>query len=204
MNIVIAHLTKGGAGKTTIATNLSLMMKQAVLLDFDIDQLASFTFAQKNDNVKCFADPSTREIEELLKCSNTIIFDTGGYDNPTTQALIGSADLVIIPVLNNALETNALKMFNEKIIKINSILGKKLNLLIVPIRMLVTRANTKEKILEFFKPLKELGFHVSNPIYYRIAYQHAYDQGKSVKDLKDQKAINEMLDLVKTIKRIIK
>ncbi len=202
MTVAIIHLTKGGSGKTTLGTNLAVEFAlrglKPTLVDFDTDQGASSHFIAKRYgwdilDIDLLEDPSTNELENNIRTHRNMIFDTGGYDSSTTQALIATADVVLIPVLNNDIETNSLIKLSEKIHKIGKITGRNINLIIVPSRIHYTCS--KDKVEDYFKELKSFGYKVSNPIYYRLSYQRAYALGKGVTELNDKKAKGEIIDL---------
>lgn len=202
MTIAVIHLTKGGAGKTTLATNLSVEMAKRglkpVLVDLDQDQGASVQFMKARYgydklDIDLYSTPSIQTIENCIKAGEAMVFDTGGYDSSTTQALIATADTVLIPVLNNDIEKNALIKLSDKLHKIIEITGKVIDFVIVPTR--IHTSCTIDKARDYFKDLEALGYRVSNPIYYRLAYQKAFNAGEGVVEGKDKKARAEIEDL---------
>lgn len=203
MTIAVIHLTKGGAGKTTLATNISVEFARRgykpTLVDFDIDQGASTHFIKKRDkeDISLLKNPTPKEIQNIVKTDDVIVFDTGGYDNSTTQAVMMSSDLVLIPVLNNEIETNAFVKLSEKLYKAVKITNKQITPFIVPCR--IHSAISKKEIKDYFAPLSATGYLVTDPIYYRLAYQKAFDDGLGVVEYKDKKAQTEIYNLVNTI-----
>lgn len=206
MTIAVIHLTKGGAGKTTLATNISVELAKRglkpTLADMDTDQSASMEFLKRRYgydklDIDPLHNPDTKQIEYCIKNRDLLVFDTGGYDSPTTQALIATADIVLIPVLNNDIEKNALIKLSAKLHQIAQITNKNINYYIVPSR--IHTSVSKEKAVAYFSELVQMGYSVTNPIYYRLAYQKAFSTGDGVIEGKDKKAIAEVQELVNII-----
>ena len=139
---------------------------------------------------------------ELLEDKESVsIFDTGGYDLATTQALISASDVVLLPTNMSSIELQAFVKLMEKIQEIQKILGgDNTNLIVVPTR--IHHAISNEAIAAYFEPLKELGYKIAPTIRYRISYQKTYENGGSVVGGADIKARTEIYNLSEYIKSI--
>lgn len=209
LTIAVIHLTKGGAGKTTLATNIAVELSRRVLaepylIDFDEDQRASEAFIAKRikEDIHLLADPTFKQIDDLITQQETVVFDTGGYDSSNTQALIATADIVLIPVLNNDIERNALIKLSAKLHQIGKITNKTINYLIVPTR--IHTSVNKHIAMNYFKELEPMGYKITEPIYYRLAYQKCFNTGLGVVEGKDKKAKAEIVELVNIVLKGIK
>lgn len=200
--IALVNLTKGGVTKTTLATNLSMQFtrdgESVNLVDLDVTQEAAYSWSLQND-INGFLNPTIDEIAKILEDKESInIFDTGGYDLVSTQALISASDAVLIPTSMSSIETKAFIRLAKKIEDIKQILGKDdLNLIVVPTK--IHHATSSEAIAEYFGSLKELGYKIAPSISYRVSYQRAYENGGSVVGGSDAKARTEIKNLAEFI-----
>lgn len=108
--IIVVGGIKGGSGKTTIATNLSVLRakenRDVLLVDAD-DQETATDFTQlRNDKLEDGAGytsiklsgPAVRtQIQRLSDKYDDIIVDTGGRDTTSQRAGLTVADLLLIP-----------------------------------------------------------------------------------------------------------
>ncbi len=205
MTIALVNLTKGGVTKTTIATNLSMQFKRdgenVNLIDLDVTQEAAYSWSLENE-VNGFLNPKPDKIMELLEDTESVnIFDTGGYDLVSTQALICSSNAVLIPTSMSSIETKAFIKLAGKIEAIKDKTGiKDLNLIVVPTK--IHHATSSEAINEYFESLKELGYKIAPSISYRVSYQRAFDNGGSVVGGSDAKARTEIKRLTEYVKGV--
>jgi len=207
----VAQIAKGGAGKTTISTNLAVELQRqkhkVTLCDLDTIQKASrhfFNIRAKSDIPFSFDfhfNPDDRMLEAVFDLEGIKIFDTGGYDSLDTQALISLSDVVLIPVTPNEIEKNALIEFSKKIEQIVKVTSKDTKFIVVPNRVHVIK--TKQQVKSFFSGLEDLGYILAPPLYYRLAYENAYEKGLSVVELgASEKATAEVYDLAKFLSEV--
>lgn len=207
VKIVVAHLTKGGSGKTTLACNIAVEVQRrgysVALVDYDEDQQASIEFTTRRleygglKEIDGYLTPTDKELTEILSKYDIVVMDTGGYDLPSTQALIALGDHVLIPSNINKHEIKALESFAIKMINISKITKRDLTPVIVPSRL--NSKVTKTEAKEHFAPLLRHGYSIADPIYYRIAYQRCLDIGKGITEYKDKKAELEIYNLINTL-----
>ncbi|RLA80369.1 MAG: hypothetical protein DRG78_11125 [Epsilonproteobacteria bacterium] len=195
--IAIVNLIKGGSGKSTLAVNLTAATLRAnlntMLIDLDVEQRAAHKWALKR-NIECQLNPPINKISNIVKSHDLTIFDTGGYDTGSTQALMTASDVILIPTSMSPIETEAFFELINKINKIKEILKKDdLNIFIVPNR--IQPGVTSTKVAAHFAPLKKLGYKIAPTLYRRTAYEKSYANGGSVFEYNDLKAQSEIYNL---------
>lgn len=114
--IVVTGGIKGGSGKTTIATNLTVMLssngKKVLLVDAD-DQGSSSSWAQQREDeghptpwvtIKLSKKAVRTEIQKMEKNYDHIIIDTGGRDTDSQRYALTIADVYLIPFKPRSLD----------------------------------------------------------------------------------------------------
>lgn len=111
--VIVLATSKGGAGKTTLATCLAahwynMGMKIAVI---DADPQGSIIKSYDPEGpmgcISVFSDPETtigNTIKEKKEDYDLIIVDTGGFSNQTAAMALVNADLALIPSKASALD----------------------------------------------------------------------------------------------------
>lgn len=107
--IVVVGGVKGGSGKTTIATNLSVIRsskgKKVLLVDAD-EQRSSSLFANQRDTLGIKTHWSTIQLvgktlhTQILRLKpdyDDIIIDVGGRDTVSQRSALAIADIYIVP-----------------------------------------------------------------------------------------------------------
>lgn len=115
--IVVAGGTKGGSGKTTLATNLAVMRslsgRDVLLIDADDQQSATDFTAVRNERredgagytaIQLTGGNVRTEIRRLKTKYDDIIIDVGGRDSTGQRAALTVADLLIIPIRPRSLD----------------------------------------------------------------------------------------------------
>ena len=109
MKIITIATQKGGAGKTTLATNLAVASAEAnnitLLIDTDARQktaLEWFQKREKQDNPLVIEAPDQKTLLKILELAkgkeiDRIFIDTQGADTPLVNDAISQADYCIIP-----------------------------------------------------------------------------------------------------------
>lgn len=203
----VAH-TKGGVGKSTIATNLAVEMK-ADLLDLDT-QNSSIAFSQfgpkrefKFLRGQDYVNSDLAFLEQYHGEKNLIV-DSGGYDSAIVRKILLASDIVLTPVAASQVELLGLLNF-DKVIHLIKAARPEIKPLILFNR--VTRFQAKD--LEAFK-----NYISQNVPDYKILetelgdrkiFKDAFSEGKSVCELKPKsQAANELRDLITEILNIAK
>lgn len=203
-NIIVLGSTKGGVGKSTLATSLAIVLSEhfkTVLVDCD-SQLSASEWADTRDE-----DTKLENIKHLQKTGrikttllglkseyDLVICDTGGHDasSELRQALT-IADLAVVPLRPSQADLNALGNMLELIDDAQEVANPNLRSLYV-----INGANTnnKSKKLEDVKNALKGADRITltkTVIYNRDAYVAAIGSGEGVTELKDKKARNEFM-----------
>lgn len=212
--IIVVSSEKGGTGKTTLSTNLSIMRAQkggdVLFVDADSQRSATDFFAVREGegyepSVCCagISGPGTYdEIRKLsLKFDDTIV-DVGGRDTVTLRKALLIADLVIVPFIPSQLDIWGLDRM-ETIINEAAVMNTKLKTIGV---MNKVDANPKillkEEAKEIAKDLKNICFS-GLMVGYRVSYRRCIAEGIAVTELgksrKDDKAVAEMNKIYKDV-----
>lgn len=209
MIINIAH-TKGGVGKSTLATNLAVELTLPIL-DLDM-QRSSFYFNKIRKDygfpeMKVFYAQSDEEMQFLEEYKGNkkrhIIVDSGGMDNNLHRLAILYADIILTPIGLSQIELLGLQNFYYILEEANdnSILDKEY--------VILNQINSRSKkeidgIKELIK--EEFGLKVlDSMISSRKIFKDAFSEGKSVveKQRKSSSA-EEINSLCNEISKILK
>lgn len=209
MIIDIAH-TKGGVGKSTIATNLAVEM-HADLLDLDT-QNSSIGFSRLGPQreIKFIRGQDLKQSDlkflDAYKGSarKNLIIDSGGYDSDIVRLLLINSDLIVTPVAVSQVELMGLQNF-DKVIHAARQVTENINAYVLFNR--VTRFQQsdlklfKQYILNDITDYKILNTQIGD----RKAYKDAFAAGLSVCELnKKSKAADEINSLVSEITELLK
>ncbi len=202
MIFTVAH-QKGGVGKSTIATNLSVEMGAPVI---DLDSQHScylFSVLRKNEHGKeltVFTPETISEIEKILDDlkSEHVIIDSGGYDNDVNRFALLISDIVVTPVSPSQIEVFGLMKFSEIVTE-----AKEYNPSL-RVYVLINNADPRSsgenrKLQEFIE--EDNTFQLLNAKLFRRAdYRRAYAEGLSVCEYNSGgKACREIRALVKEL-----
>ena len=110
--IIVVGGIKGGSGKSTIATNLTVMCaiagQDVLLIDADDQETASDFTALRNETqsnkvrytcIKLTGAAVRTETLRLPEKYQTIIIDSGGRDTVSQRAALTVADVALVPFL---------------------------------------------------------------------------------------------------------
>lgn len=205
MIINISH-TKGGVGKTMIATNLSISLV-APIVDLDIQQSSSRFFQLREQEGLNRLPVYTELTEELIaeykgNKKKHLIIDSGGMDNNSIRQGLIVSDMIISPVAISQVEIFGLQDFNELLNSAGEVIDRKKTF------VLLNNVNKQaKKEIQHIKELisSEFDFVLLNTILgTRKAYKDAYSFGKSVVELAPQsQASEEIVNLTNEIRQYI-
>jgi chromosome partitioning protein len=209
--IVIVGCNKGGAGKTTTATNLSVGLafrgKDICLVDADPQRSAArwhqdreesghsptITLIEKRDNIT----QTLRNLDEKFDC---IIVDVAGRNSREMITGAVVADVIIAPHQASQLDLDTLSELQEQTIRIRD-LNPDLKVFIYH-AMASTNPSVKDAerrefldyVSEFeeFQPLNTIG-------YYRKVYKDVIPSGQSVLEQGNEQAIKEIEALIEEV-----
>ena len=205
MIINISH-TKGGVGKTMIATNLSISLV-APIVDLDIQQSSSRFFQLREQEGLNRLPVYTELTEELIaeykgNKKKHLIIDSGGMDNNSIRQGLIVSDMIISPVAISQVEIFGLQDFNELLNSAGEVIDRNKTF------VLLNNVNKQAKReIQHIKELisSEFDFVLLNTILgARKAYKDAYSFGQSVVELAPQSpASDEIVNLTNEIRQYI-
>ena len=206
---------KGGSGKTTISVNLAFKFAEqgidTMLVDADpqrsvetlIDYRANNGLELPFTSVSRTGDSLAKEVRNLANKYDSIIIDTGGRDSREMRQALLVSDIVLIPtIITSGFDQAVLnKMLN--LISETLIMNENLKTLIVNNKA-STNPMLQNKVQKFIDFLSEVelpqNVKLANTILHeREIYKNVIFNGKSVIELEDNKARDEVNALYKEL-----
>lgn len=207
--IIVSGGTKGGSGKTTVATNFAVMRSlsgfDVLLIDADDQQSATDFTAVRNERMKDGAGYTNIQLTgagvrtetlRLKKKYDDIIIDVGGRDSTGQRASLTVADMVLIPVKPRSFDVwtigtvgnllDEAKAFNQSL-KAFAFLN-----------CADPRGHDNEEAAELLKSKEQFTF-IDAPLGNRKSFSNAASDGLSVIEFRpeDDKAVEEIQALYK-------
>ena len=205
MIINIAH-TKGGVGKTAIATNLSIAFA-APILDLDIQQSSNRFFQIREEeglNTLPVYNHLTNELIDRYKSNpkHHLIIDSGGMDNDIIRNGLEVADLIITPVSLSQVEIFGLEDFNDLLNSSDIIQRTKTFVLLNNVNLRAKKEIVMARdLIEGEFDFKLLATMLGS----RKAYKEAYSLGRNTVELSPSSpAGQEIISLTNELKKHIK
>ena len=214
MIIVIGGI-KGGSGKTTIATNLATIRaangRKVLLIDTD-DQRTTLDWFEQRSSLHDFSDQKLsciflsgnnihKQISQMSKDYDDVIIDVGGRDTSNQRSALLVADRYILPFQPSSFDIWTIGTLLQ-IIQDLQIINPKLKTLYILNRVLSGSKDNNQsiEILEESPLLIGIPLLIGN----RKAFRNAAAEGLGVAETKirDDKAINEMIELHRYIYEI--
>jgi chromosome partitioning protein len=205
MILVIGGI-KGGSGKTTLATNLTVLRSQSsrriLLIDADEQRSASDWADQRLalgvdtpwTTIQLSGKSIHTEILKLAKNYDDVLIDTGGRDNSSQRSALTVADAFLVPFRPKSLDVWTMGKVNQLITEVSSI-NPKLRCCAVINQADSTGSDNKDA----HEALSECPDLKCFPVFlgYRKAFSSAAAKGLGVTELKpiDKKAVQEMIAL---------
>ena len=207
---------KGGSGKSTIATNLAIMLhlagRDVLLVDADDQETATdFTFwrnetlGEKGTGYTAIqlSNMAVRtQVLNLRDKYDDIVIDTGGRDTTSQRAALAVSDVFIVPFIPRSFDIWTL----EKVVQlIGEMSAANPELIAVAV---LNKTDPKgsdnddaRSFLSEDEKARELLRVLDTPLGHRKAYANAAAKGLSVVELrpKDPKAIEEMQNLFNVV-----
>jgi len=201
--IIVFGGIKGGSGKTTLATNLTVMRssagKKVLLVDAD-EQKSSCDWAQQREDsenqtkfttIELSGKAVNNQIQKMAKDYDDVIIDVGGRDTTSQRSALTIADIFVIPFKPRSLDIWTVGPLRNMIAEIKSV-NSDLRCIAV-INQADSRGEDNQSTMEVLKEFEDLEC-VPCTIGYRKAFGNAASEGLGVSELKtkDIKSITEM------------
>ena len=207
--IIVVGGIKGGSGKTTVATNLSVLRakkgRDVLLVDAD-DQETATDFTQlRNEkldgkagytSIKLTGSALRTQVQRLTGKYDDILIDTGGRDTTSQRAALTVADLLLIPFVPRSFDIWTLERVAALVLEMQPANPK------LRAFSFINRADPRgQDNNDAAEVLKETtGIHfIDVVIGTRKAFGNAAAEGLAITELKvpDTKAIEEIMMLYK-------
>lgn len=206
--IVLIGGEKGGAGKSTIATNLAVHMvmqgMDVMLLDCDKQGTATKWVARRNE-ARYKEVHSTQKLGDVYKTAidlskryEHVIIDSGGRDSKELRTAMVAADLIYIPLKASQADLETLPVVEELI---NLARGMNPNvrarslLCMAPTNEMIREVDDAKELLSEFEDLPLSGCIVRE----RKIYRDAMLLGRGVVEMKNGQAKAEIQLLAREI-----
>lgn len=202
--ITVIGGTKGGSGKSTVATNLAVMLaasgRDVLLVDAD-DQETSMDFTALRNEAKAGGAGYTcvaltgkavfTEVKRLAPKYQEVIIDTGGRDTESQRAALMVCDSYLVPFAPRSFDVWTLDKVASLVEEARTY-NPELKAYAF-INRAETRGNENAEAAELIRAKPALEF-ISASLGNRKAYAHAAAAGLSVTELRpqDAKATEEM------------
>jgi len=196
MLTVLVTNTKGGCGKTTIATNLAGAFACAnfktVLADCD-RQKSSLGWAKRRPGLAAEVTSVdwTRKITPLPQKTQRLIIDApAALKRKQVEELVGMADMVVLPVLPSVFDENTTRKFLDRLDKLKPVRKGKRAVAVIGNRMRL-RTKAAERLDDF---LEDVGQRAVTVLRDSQFYGTAAMLGLSLFDYNDRRALNFLQD----------
>jgi chromosome partitioning protein len=202
---------KGGSGKTTIATNLTIMLANkgfdVLLVDADDQETATDFTAWREEStggnigytaVKITGDAVRTQVLKLTSKYDHIIIDTGGRDTSSQRAALSVSDVYLVPFTPRSFDIWTLRKVEILVSEI-MIVSPKLKAYIF-LNRADSRGADNDDAAEHLKQSEYLSY-LDSPIGNRKVFSNAAASGLGVTEVKptDEKANNELISLFEKI-----
>ncbi|AIL66135.1 Plasmid partitioning protein ParA (plasmid) [Rickettsiales bacterium Ac37b] len=210
--IIVVGSEKGGTGKTTIATNLSIIRAQngcdVLLVDAD-PQKSSTDFASVRDaeghqpEISCTSITGKilgSELRKLRDKYDDIIVDVGGRDSASLRSALLEADIMVIPFLPSQFDVWSME-------RLDLVIGeaKTMNEELKTIAFLnkvdsYPNSQLVEDASKLSTELSNINFSKIK-VGYRVSFRRSVAEGQAVTEVtkKDEKSITEIMNLYKEV-----
>lgn len=183
MRRVLVANTKGGCGKTTLATNLAGYLAQLghkiVLEDIDRQQSSAAWLARRPQHVAPVFNAEDLGKSALHKADWVIVDSPGGLRDKKISDAVTEADLVLVPIAPSAFDIGATQDFLELLAEEKAVRKHKTFVGLVGMRVM-PRTRSAERLLAF---MDESGFAVLSMLRSSQIYVTAAEEGLSIFEL---------------------
>ena len=209
--ILVTGGTKGGSGKTTVATNLAIMRaaqgREVLLIDADDQETASDFTVLRNEmmggkagytSIKLTGAAVRTETLLLAKKYDDIIIDAGGRDTVSQRAALTVADILLVPFVPRSFDIWTIEKISSLIKEVQPV-NPNLKGFTFLNRADAAGPDNADAAKEL-EEVEDLAF-LDTPLGYRKAFGKAAAQGLAVTELKpaDEKAAQEVEELFQAV-----
>ncbi len=209
--ISIIGCNKGGAGKTTTATNIAVALvkrgNDVVVVDADAqrsfakwvgdreeqNQEPGITLMEKQDNI-------SQSLKALDDKYDHVIVDVAGKNSRELITGATVADIIIAPHQSSQLDLDTLSELEEQL-KVVRDLNPKLEILVYHAMASSNpkvRENERDEFIEYIREFPDFKLLTATG-HYRKVYKDAIPLGRSVLEMGNKQAIEEINDLVSEV-----
>lgn len=183
MRRVLVANTKGGSGKTTLATNLAGYLAQlghkVVLEDIDRQQSSASWLARRPSHVATVFNAGELGKSALQKADWVVSDSPGGLRDKKISDAVTEADLVLVPIAPSAFDIGATQDFLSLLAEEKAIRKHKTFVGLVGMRVM-PRTKSAERLLAF---MDDSGFAVLSMLRASQIYVAAAEEGLSIFEL---------------------
>jgi len=202
MYIIAIVQLKGGAGRSTVATNLAVGL-DAVLIDADPPQYSTATWSgirEADTPLHFHVDGHHELVDRLHELDDQalVVVDSPPRVAEVSRALLMACDLALVPVAPSIADIWAVNDLEETIAEVRKERALDVRVVWNKLRPYV---KGEAELQEQAKRDLELP-SLRSSLSYRLAYSQAFQAGLSVLEYKNRKAKDEMLALVREVQRI--
>ena len=208
--IVVVGGIKGGTGKTTVATNLTVLRaltgNKVLLVDAD-EQKSASDWADHREGLGIDTNWATiqlsgqqiyHQILRLSKDFDDIIVDVGGRDTSSQRSVLSVADTFLVPFKPRSFDIWTIGPVTQMILDMKAA-NPKLNCFAF-INQADSRGLENDGAESIISKCQDLIF-LKTPIGHRKSFAHASAEGLGIAELRtaDKKGLNEMITLYEAI-----
>lgn len=205
---------KGGSGKTTIATNLTVLLaslkRDVLLIDADDQESASDFTAFRSQTLgdldytaaKITGADIRKHVLKFAPKFDDILIDVGGRDTTSQRAALAVSHVALFPFVGRAVDMWTLRKLNDLLENVTTFNPDLLALTFI--NKADHAGRNKQDAADILQTSEHLKF-LNTPIGNRIAFGNAMAAGLGVLELKpaDDKAITEIIALNDAINQAI-
>lgn len=209
--IIVVGGIKGGSGKTTVATNLTILRaaqkRDVLLIDADDQETSTDFTTLRNERlpngagytgIKLTGAAVRTETLRLAAKYDDIVIDTGGRDTTSQRAAMTVADLLLVPFVPRSFDVWTLEKVSSLVVEMRAA-----NPMMKACAFLNRADHRGQDNADAANVIRETGAltFISTPLGTRKAFSNAAALGLAVTEIKspDAKAIEEMLALFEYI-----
>lgn len=184
MRRVLVANTKGGSGKTTLATNLAgylaQMGYQVVLEDIDRQQSTTDWLARRPTTALPLLNAETMGKTALQKVDWVIVDSPGGLKDKKISDAVSAADVVLVPIAPSAFDIGAADDFLAMLAEEKNIRKEKTFVGLVGMRV-TPRTKSADRLQTF---IENSAFDLVSMLRASQLYVSAAEEGLSIFELK--------------------